>query len=50
MKYLNDKIRTLNIRLDNELKEQYLKFCKDSGYSLSKRIRILIKNDMENGK
>lgn len=50
MKYSKDKDKTLGIRLDVELKRNYLKFIKDNGYSLSKRIRILLENDMKHGK
>jgi predicted DNA binding CopG/RHH family protein len=39
----------INIRIDTELIEQYKKHCSDNGYSLSKRLRILIKKDLENG-
>jgi len=49
MKYTKDKVETLAVRLDAVLKSDYLKFCKDNGYSLSKRIRVLLKNDMKNG-
>lgn len=48
MKYEKDKIQTLNIRLELMLKEKYLDFCKQNGYSLSKRIRLLLENDMKN--
>jgi hypothetical protein len=50
MKYNKDKIKTLGIRLDENLKSNYLKFIKENGYSLSKRIRVLLENDMKNGK
>lgn len=48
MKDLKD--RTLNIRLEPELKMKYLKFIKQNGYSMSKRIRVLMENDMKDGK
>jgi antitoxin component of RelBE/YafQ-DinJ toxin-antitoxin module len=50
MRYDKDKNDVLNIRLSISLKEQYLRFIKDNGYSLSRRIRILLENDMKNGK
>jgi len=50
MGYSKDKDRTLGIRLDVDLKKRYLKFISDNGYSLSKRIRVLLENDMKNEK
>jgi antitoxin component of RelBE/YafQ-DinJ toxin-antitoxin module len=47
MKYTKDKIKTLNIRLEADLKERYYKFLKDNGFSMAKRIRILLENDMK---
>ena len=50
MKYTKDKVTSLSIRLDKKLKSEYIKFIKDNGYSLSRRIRILLENDIKNGK
>ncbi len=50
MKYTKDKEKTLSIRLNDELKQRYLDFLKENGYSLSKRLRVLIEEDMKNGK
>jgi len=50
MKYEKDKEETFNFRIDSKLKNEYQKFCKERGYSISKRIRILIENDVKNGK
>lgn len=45
MKKLN-KIKMLNVRIDSNLNEKFEKHCKKNGYSISKRIRILIENDI----
>lgn len=37
----------LIIRIDDELKKQYKKYCDDNGYTLSKRIIALIKKELE---
>lgn len=37
------------IRSEIEFKKNYKKFCEDNGYTMSKRIISLIKNDL-NGK
>ena len=50
MKNKENKDAVIILRLDLVLKSDYLKFCKDNGYSLSKRIRVLLENDMKNGK
>jgi predicted DNA-binding protein len=47
---MKNKKSTINIRLENDLKERYLLFCENNGYSISKRIRKLIENDMNNDK
>lgn len=44
----NKKIM-VNVRIDSKLIEQYKKYCLNNGYSLSKRLRILIEKDLENG-
>jgi len=43
------KNKMLNIRIDSDLNEKFQKHCKMNGYSISKRIRILLENDI-NGK
>ena len=40
----------INFRLDLELITKYQKFCKKEGYSISKRIRILIERDLKDDK
>lgn len=36
-----------NFRIQKDLKLKYSKFCKDQGFAMSKRIRVLIIKDME---
>lgn len=50
MKNKENKDAVVILRVDEKLKSDYLRFCKDNGYSLSKRIRVLLENDMKNGK
>lgn len=49
-KYLKDKNETIKIRLNVDFKKKYLEHCKVFGQSLSKRIRVLLENDMKNGR
>ncbi len=37
----------LNFRVEEILKNNFDKYCKDNGFSLSKRIRLLIEKDLE---
>lgn len=46
MKTQNDEF--LHIRLPSELKKQYEKYCDENGYSLSKRIRLLMEKEIKN--
>ena len=42
-----NKIKTkLSIRLEESLREQYHEYCKNNGFSLSKRLRLIIEKDM----
>jgi antitoxin component of RelBE/YafQ-DinJ toxin-antitoxin module len=50
MKNIKNKEAVIILRLEQNLKTDYLRFCKENGYSLSKRIRVLLENDMKNGK
>jgi antitoxin component of RelBE/YafQ-DinJ toxin-antitoxin module len=50
MKNIKNKEAIIILRLEEKLKLNYLRFCKENGYSLSKRIRVLLENDMKNGK
>jgi len=45
---MNKKIKTkmINVRLDSILTEKFKNHCKKNGYSISKRIRILLENDI----
>lgn len=36
----------INIRITSELNNKFKNHCKKNGYSISKRIRILIENDI----
>ena len=45
MKKLN-KIKMINIRIDLDLNEKFQKHCQKNGYSISKRIRILLEEDI----
>jgi hypothetical protein len=49
-KYSKDKIESFKFRLNIDLKKRYIEFCKNNGFIISKRIRILLENDMKNGK
>ena len=37
----------LNFRIEEILKTNFDKYCKDNGFSLSKRVRLLIEKDLE---
>ena len=39
----------INVRIEKNIIENYKVHCDKNGYSLSKRIRILINRDLENG-
>ena len=43
------KERKITIRVSGNLYKKYKNFCNENGFSLSKRIRILLENDMKNG-
>jgi hypothetical protein len=40
----------IGIRLDKTLKIRYLKYCETNCYSISKRIRYFIEEDLKNEK
>lgn len=46
MKSNDKKLETIQIRLDKKLKEEYLEYCKNNGYDISKRIRLFIINEI----
>lgn len=41
--------KKITIRIDENLRKEYKEFCNKNGYSISKRLRLLIKKDMNNG-
>jgi len=41
----NDKL--MNVRIPTKLHEDYKQFCEDASYTLSKRIRKLMENDLK---
>ena len=43
------KIKMINIRIELDLNEKFQIHCKKNGYSISKRIRLLMEDDI-NGK
>lgn len=43
---MDKKESKITFRLPKELEISFHEFCKKNGYSLSKRLRILIENDM----
>jgi len=49
LKSENKKEANVFFRLEIETKEKYDKYCKENGFSIGKRLRSLIKADM-NGK
>jgi antitoxin component of RelBE/YafQ-DinJ toxin-antitoxin module len=40
------KESNINIRINKELKDSYIKFCNKKGYDISKRIRIFIQEEL----
>jgi len=41
------KTKMINIRIDADINNMFQNHCKKNGYSISKRIRVLIENDMK---
>lgn len=39
--------KNLNIRIDNELLIKYQEYCNDNGYSVSKRLRNFIMQELK---
>ncbi len=39
---------TLLIRINKQVKNAYMDYCNENGYSISKRIRLLIEKDLNN--
>ena len=46
----NKKNELLQIRVDSNLKNEYINFCNKHGYSLSKRLRLIIEKELKNDK
>ena len=46
------KVKTeyIHIRISTELKNSYTNYCNINGYSLSKRLRMFIENEIKDGK
>lgn len=42
------KLKKLTIRISEDLSEKYKIFCNENGFSQSKRIRLLLENDIKN--
>lgn len=45
-----DKIKnkSFNIRIDEDMLNEYKSYCNENGYDISKRIRLFIKLDLSN--
>ena len=43
-----EKSDSMTFLIEPELKETYLKFCEENGCSYGKRLRLLIKKELEN--
>ena len=43
---LTHKESNINIRINKDLKDSYIKFCNKKGYNISKRIRIFIEEEL----
>lgn len=37
----------IGIRVDKDLKDKYQKYCEEYGFSLSKRLKMFMKKDLE---
>ena len=37
----------LNVRVEKGLKSAFIKHCKDNGYYISQRLRVLLKKDID---
>ena len=47
MKEYKNKEDNIRIRIDSELKNRYQEYCDENGFSISKRIRLLLEKDLE---
>lgn len=50
MKNNKNKDVIWSIRMKQSLKDEFKKYCDKNGYSLNKRMNILIEKDLENNK
>lgn len=41
-----NKVYKMTFRLEQKLKDRYINFCKENGYSYGKRLRVLLINDL----
>lgn len=46
MKEYKNKEDNIRIRIDSELKNRYQEYCDENGFSISKRIRLLLEKDL----
>jgi antitoxin component of RelBE/YafQ-DinJ toxin-antitoxin module len=44
----NEKKEYIHVRISKEIKNEYIKYCNENGFSLSKRIRQFIENELNN--
>lgn len=44
---MENKKELLNFRLNSELKSKFTEYCKLNGYSVTKRLIVLIQKDIE---
>lgn len=42
--------KNLNVKLDKELLDKYMEFCKKNGYAASKRIRNFLEKELDSDK
>ena len=50
MEINNKKETIIQIRIEDELKNKYVKFCNENGYTISKRIRLFIEKELDKEK
>jgi antitoxin component of RelBE/YafQ-DinJ toxin-antitoxin module len=46
MKEYKNKEDNIRIRIDSGLKNRYQEYCDENGFSISKRIRLLLEKDL----
>jgi hypothetical protein len=45
-----EKTDSMTFRIEPKLKQEYIEFCDKNGCSYGKRLRLLIKEELKNGK